>query len=105
MSVHVETPRNVRVSAVCPDGVDTAMVAGMAPDGRAKALVHSGGGLLTVDQVADAAVGMLGTSRVVRSLPSWRAVMMRFTSLTPSVTMKAEKVFLWDGRRRMRAKR
>jgi hypothetical protein len=85
--------------------VDTAMVAGMAPDGRAKALVHSGGALLTVDQVADAAVGMLGTSRVVRSLPSWRAVMMRFTSLTPSVTMKAEKVFLWDGRRRMRAKR
>lgn len=101
-SVHVETPRNVRVSALCPDGVDTEMVSAMQASGRAKALVHSGGGLLTVDQVADAAVGMLGTSRVVRSLPGWRGALMRFTSVTPSVSMKAERLFVWEGRRRMR---
>jgi NAD(P)-dependent dehydrogenase (short-subunit alcohol dehydrogenase family) len=34
-SVHVETPRNIRVHALCPDGVDTDMVAAMADGGRA----------------------------------------------------------------------
>jgi NAD(P)-dependent dehydrogenase (short-subunit alcohol dehydrogenase family) len=101
-SVHVETPRNIRVHAFCPDGVDTAMVAAMRDDGRAKALVHSGGGLLRVDEVADAAVGLLGTSRVVRSLPGWRAGLMRLTSVTPSLSMKGERLFVWEGRRRMR---
>jgi len=104
-SVQVETPRNVRVHALCPDGVDTEMVAAMEADGRAKALVHSGGGLLTVEEVADAAVGLLGASRVVRSLPGWRAGLMRFTSVTPSVSMRAEPLFLWEGRRRMRVRR
>jgi NAD(P)-dependent dehydrogenase (short-subunit alcohol dehydrogenase family) len=104
-SVHVETPRNIRVHALCPDGVDTDMVAAMADGGRAKALVHSGGGLLTVDEVADAAMGLLGTSRVVRSLPGWRAGLIRFTSVTPSASMRAEPLFLWLGRRQMRARR
>jgi hypothetical protein len=27
---------------------------------------------------------------------------MHFTSFTPSVSMKAERLFLWEGRRRMR---
>ena len=103
-SVHVETPPNVRVHALCPDGVDTAMVDGMRSDGRAKALVHSGGRLLTVGETAAAAVELVGSSRVVRSVPAWRAGLMRATSLSPSVTMKGERLFLWEGRRRMRAK-
>ena len=101
-SVHVEAGRSVRVHAVCPDGVDTAMVDAMDPNGKAKALVHSGGALLTVEQVAAEAVALIGSSRVVRSLPGWRAGMMRFTSLTPSVSMKGEKLFVWQGRRAMR---
>jgi len=102
MSVHVESPRNVRVHALCPDGVATAMVDAMKDDGRAKALVHSGGRLLSAEEAAEAAVGLVGTTRVVRSLPGWRSGLMRFTSLTPSVSMRAEKLFLWEGRRRMR---
>jgi NAD(P)-dependent dehydrogenase (short-subunit alcohol dehydrogenase family) len=101
-SVEVETPRNVHIHALCPDGVDTPMVDAMRHDGRAKALVHSGGRLLTAEETAQAAVDLLGTKRVVRSLPTWRSVLMRFTSLTPSVSMKAERAFLWEGRRRMR---
>jgi short-subunit dehydrogenase len=92
----------VHVHALCPDGVDTPMVEAMRHDGRAKALVHSGGRLLTAEETAQAAVDLLGTKRVVRSLPTWRSVLMRFTSLTPSVSMKAERAFLWEGRRRMR---
>lgn len=101
-SVHVETPENIRVHALCPDGVATAMVEAMKADGMAKALVHSGGALLGVDEVAEAAVGLVGTNRVVRSVPGWRAGLMRFTSVTPSVSMKGLNIFLWDGRRAMR---
>ncbi len=101
-SVQVETPKHVRVHALCPDGVDTPMVEAMADHGRAKALVHSGGRLLTAEEAAEAAVSLVGTSRVVLSVPSWRAGLMRFTSVTPSISMRAEKLFLWEGRRRMR---
>lgn len=104
-SVQVETPKNVRVHALCPDGVDTPMVEAMADHGRAKALVHSGGRLLTAEETAQAAVSLVGTSRVVLSVPTWRAGLMRFTSVTPSISMKAEKLFLWEGRRRMRRTR
>jgi hypothetical protein len=78
------------------------MVDAMKHDGRAKALVHSGGRLLTAEETARAAVGLVGSSRVVRSVPGWRAGLMHFTSFTPSVSMKAERIFLWEGRRRMR---
>jgi NAD(P)-dependent dehydrogenase (short-subunit alcohol dehydrogenase family) len=101
-SVHLETPANIRVRAVCPDGVDTDMVAAMRDDGRAKALVHSGGGLLGTEEVADAVARLLDSPRVVRSLPAWRAGLMRLTALTPTVSMKGEGLFLWEGRRRMR---
>ncbi|HEU4513730.1 MAG TPA: SDR family oxidoreductase [Nocardioidaceae bacterium] len=104
-SVQVETPKHVRVHALCPDGVDTPMVEAMADHGRAKALVHSGGRLLTAEEAAEAAVSLVGTSRVVLSVPSWRAGLLRFTSVTPSISMKAEKLFLWEGRRRMRRAR
>jgi NAD(P)-dependent dehydrogenase (short-subunit alcohol dehydrogenase family) len=102
MSVHVESHKKVRVHALCPDGVATAMVDAMKPQGRAKALVHSGSRLLLVEEAAAAAVDLLGSKRVVRSVPAWRAGLLRFTSVTPSVSMKAEKLFVWEGRRRMR---
>jgi NAD(P)-dependent dehydrogenase (short-subunit alcohol dehydrogenase family) len=43
MSVDAETPPRVRVHAVCPDGVQTAMLDGQDPGGLGSALVHSGG--------------------------------------------------------------
>jgi len=89
MSVNAETPPGVRVHALCPDGVDTDMVAGMDPDGVAKKLVHSGGGLLRVDTVAAAAVGLLDSSRVVRTLPAWRGGLIRVSALTPSRAVAA----------------
>ena len=87
-SVNAEVPRNVRVHAVCPDGVATDMVAAMRPDGVAKALVHSGGGLLTAESVAAEAVALIGSSRVVRTLPGWRGALVRATALAPSVSMR-----------------
>ena len=97
--VDTETPRSVRVHALCPDGVDTDMVAAMRPDGLAKALVHSGGGLLTVDAVADQAVALIGTRRVVRTVPAWRGGVVRATALVPSVAATGIPVFRALGRR------
>lgn len=101
-SVNTETPRNVRVHAVCPDGVDTEMVVAMKPDGLAKQLNHSGGGLLTVESVAAEAVALLGTSRVVRSLPGWRGGLVRTSAMAPSIAMKGLPLFTWLGRRAIR---
>ena len=101
-SLNVEVPAGVRVHAVCPDGVDTAMVAGMRPDGLAKALVHSGGRLLTADEVAAEAVGLIGSRRVVRTLPPWRGGLIRFGALAPATSAGGFRVFEAVGRRVMR---
>lgn len=101
MSTALEAPRQVGVHVLCPDGVDTAMVAAMPQHSVAKALVHSGGGLLTVDEVAEAAVSLIGSRRVVRSLPGWRGPVVRIGAVIPSRSGGAFKVFELVGRRVM----
>ena len=101
MSVALEAPKGVRVHAVCPDGVDTEMVRVMRDDGRAKALVHSGGRLLTVDEVAEEVVAMIGSRRVLRTLPGWRAPLIRIGHFLPSQSRGAFKAFELVGRRVM----
>ena len=101
-SASVEAPPGVRLHALCPDGVDTEMVAAMRPDGPAKAIVHSSGRLLDVEEVADAVVGMVGSRRVVRTLPTWRAPLIRVGSLVPSQTRGGFRLFELLGRRVMR---
>jgi NAD(P)-dependent dehydrogenase (short-subunit alcohol dehydrogenase family) len=93
--------RGIRVHAICPDGVDTKLVADMDHSGQGAALIHSGGPLLTTAQIAEHAVGMLGTHRVVRTVPAWRGGMMRLSAVAPSVLMRLEPVLRWEGRRRM----
>ena len=88
--------------ALCPDGVATAMVDAMAPDGRGQALVASGGRLLEVDEVATAAVGLIGGRRVVRAVPSWRGGLLRFSSVTPGASMRLEPLMRWDGKRALK---
>lgn len=100
-SAAVEAARGVRVHALCPDGVDTAMVAAMDPRGAARAIVHSSGRLLTVDETADAAVALVGSRRVVRTLPAWRAPLIRVGSLLPSQSGPAYRLFELLGRRVM----
>ncbi|MBC9734371.1 SDR family NAD(P)-dependent oxidoreductase [Nocardioides marmotae] len=101
-SVSLEAPRGVRVHALCPDGVDTTLVAEMRPDGLAKRLVSSGGHLLSVEETAQAAVDLVGSRRVVRTLPGWRGAAMRVGQLAPSLSGPALAVFAAQGRRRLR---
>ncbi len=101
MSVSLETAAGVRVHAVCPDGVDTDLLASMRADGRAKAMAHSGGRLLTADEVAEAAVALIGSRRVVRTLPVWRSPLVRAAALAPSLSGGAFDAFEAIGRRVM----
>jgi NAD(P)-dependent dehydrogenase (short-subunit alcohol dehydrogenase family) len=102
-SVNLETPRNVRVHALCPDGVATPMLEGMV-GGKGEKLVRSGGRVLTVDEVAEAAVGMVGSRRVVRTLPVWRGGVMRAGSLAPSQAGPAMRLFAAQGSLRLKRK-
>lgn len=97
--------QGVRVHAICPDGVDTQLLEQMDPEGQGLALVHSGGRMLTTAEVANAAVGLLGTHRVVRTVPAWRGGLMRMSSTAPSVMMRLEPVLRLQGRWRMRRAR
>lgn len=99
MSVSAEAGRNVRVHTICPDGVQTALLDGQDKAGLGSQLVHSGGRILTVDEAADAAVGLVGSRRVVRSLPAWRGALARSTTLVPSVAKHAAPLFAARGRR------
>jgi hypothetical protein len=69
---------------------------------QAKALVHSGGGLLGVEEVAAAAVGLIGSRRVVRTLPGWRAPLIRLGAFIPSRTKGLFRLFELLGRRVMK---
>jgi NAD(P)-dependent dehydrogenase (short-subunit alcohol dehydrogenase family) len=99
MSVDAETPRNLRVHAVCPDGVQTAMLDAQTPGGLGNALVHSGGRILTVDEVAQEAVDLVGSNRVVLSIPRWRGGVIRTAALAPSIAKKGTGLFAAQGRR------
>ncbi|MGA8848031.1 MAG: SDR family oxidoreductase [Nocardioides sp.] len=102
MSVAIEAPRGVRVHAILPDGVATPMVDAMDPGGLAKALVSSGGHLLSVEEIAEAAVGLLGSRRVLRTVPPWRGAVMRGSSLAPSWAAGGMALFAVQGRRALR---
>ncbi|MFC7360964.1 SDR family NAD(P)-dependent oxidoreductase [Nocardioides astragali] len=100
-SVNAETPGRVRVHALCPDGADTAMLAAQDPAGLGSQLVHSAR-ILTVTEVAQAAVSLVGSRRVVQTLPAWRGGVVRTTTLAPGVFQHAAGLFAAQGRRAMR---
>ncbi len=101
MSVSAEVPHGVRVHAVCPDGVQTALLDGQDPAGTGAALTHSGGRILTVEETADAAVALVGSRRVIRTVPVWRGAVSRVSALTPSLAKPAAVLFVAQGRRRL----
>lgn len=101
-SVAIEAPAGVGVHAILPDGVATPMVAAMDEAGLAKALVSSGGGLLSVEEIAEAAVGLMGSRRVLRTVPAWRGAAMRGSALVPSLASGGMALFAAQGRRALR---
>jgi NAD(P)-dependent dehydrogenase (short-subunit alcohol dehydrogenase family) len=72
----------IRVHAVCPDAVDTPMVRERQDEPDA-AIIFSSGGLLQPEQVAERAVALLDSNRVVLTFPRYRAWIARATGMAP----------------------
>lgn len=101
-SLSVELKKDkILVHAVCPDGVDTKMVADMHQDGQARELIGSGT-FLQPAQVAHTLVGMFGSRRVYRTLPASRGVLMRVASVAPGPFMRGEPILRRMGRRKVK---
>jgi NAD(P)-dependent dehydrogenase (short-subunit alcohol dehydrogenase family) len=92
----------IRVHALCPDGADTPMLQERAGD-REAAIIWSGSRLLTAEEVADRAVALLDSHRIVLALPRHRAVLVRALGLTPSIGVRLGEPLRRLGERRRSA--
>lgn len=91
----------IRVHAICPDGVSTAMVESMDAGGDVRAALAAGV-MLTPTQVALELVGMFGTGRVYKTVPAWRGAIGRTASLAPRAAVHLDPWVRRLGARRLR---
>jgi short-subunit dehydrogenase len=91
----------IHVSTICPDGIDTDMVKGVAHD-QGSAIIFSGGDLLSADKVADLVVGVLDSHQMVLLHPFHRGMMARLFAPFPEVGMKVLAGLKKLGERRRR---
>lgn len=91
----------IRAQVLCPDAADTKMVrdASLSPD---SAILHSAPRLLDPGEVADAAMKLLGSRRIVRGMPQWRALTIRLAAPVPTLGLPALRFLRWAGERRRR---
>jgi NAD(P)-dependent dehydrogenase (short-subunit alcohol dehydrogenase family) len=76
--------RKIAVSALCPDAIKGDMTNAVAHDDKA-GLLFSAGKLLTLDEVADAAVELVDKPKLVKMLPAYRAAMVHALRPFPRV--------------------
>lgn len=93
----------IKVSAVCPDGIDTDMVSSQRGNERA-GIVFASQQLLTVDEVAGAVLGLVDKPRLAISVPRSRAALAHAMRPFPEVSLKLLRPFLWFGERQRRRK-
>ncbi len=91
----------VRVHALCPDAADTDLVRGVRHE-RDSALLFSAGRLLTAEEVAERAVGLLDSKRIVLAVPRTRGAIARFSGMAPRVGLALERPVKRKGDRRRR---
>lgn len=91
--------RPIRVRALCPDVVDTSLVSSVAHR-PSSALLFTGTRLLSVDEVVDAGMGMLGSRRAMRTVPGWRAALQRASAALPGFARVAVPLVARMGERR-----
>jgi short-subunit dehydrogenase len=91
--------RKVDVSVLCPDAIAGDMTREVAHD-AASALLFSSGKLLSLDEVADAAVELLDRPKLVRTLPAHRAALIHLARPFPSIGLPILQQLAKLGRRR-----
>ena len=90
----------IHLSAVCPDGIWTPMLADKLDDPDAAGSFS--GTLLTAEQVAPRIAGLLDRPRPVLTIPRWRGAMLRFFDAYPSLALRLLPMLMRDAQRRQR---
>ena len=93
--------RRVHVSALCPDAIAGDMTKSVAHD-PAAGILFSASQQLTLDHVADTAVGLLDHPQLVKSLPTFRAAMSHLFRPFPGIGLPLLEQFAKLGRRRQK---
>ncbi len=90
--------KGIHLSAVCPDGIWTPMLADKLDDPDAAGSFS--GTLLTAEQVAPRIAALLDHPRPVLTIPRWRGAMLRFFDAFPSLALRLLPLLMRDAQRR-----
>lgn len=90
--------KGIHLSAVCPDGIFTPMLADKLDDPSAAGSFS--GTLLTAEQVAPRIAGLLDRPRPVLTIPRWRGVVVRLFDAFPSLAIRITPWLMRDAERR-----
>lgn len=91
--------KRIDVSALCPDAIAGDMTDAVAHDAAA-GLLFSSRQLLSLEAVADAAVALVDTPRLIRAIPAYRAALSYLLSPFPALGLPLLERFARAGRRR-----
>jgi NAD(P)-dependent dehydrogenase (short-subunit alcohol dehydrogenase family) len=91
----------IKVSAVCPDGIDTDMVRNVRGSKEA-GIVFASPKLLTVEEVSAVVIDLVDKPRLAVSVPRSRGVLAHVLRPFPTLGLQALKPFLWFGERQRR---
>lgn len=90
----------IHVSAVCPDGIWTPMIADRLDD--PDAAPSFSGQLLRAEEVALKVVTLLDHPKPVLAIPRWRGAVVRLLDAFPGLATRLMPLFMADARRRQR---
>ncbi|HSN84439.1 MAG TPA: SDR family NAD(P)-dependent oxidoreductase [Polyangiales bacterium] len=88
----------VKVSAVCPDAIDTDMVRNVKTSKEAD-LVFASAKLLTAPEVAGVVIDLVERPRLAVSVPRGRGALAHALRPFPELGLRALKPFFWFGQR------
>jgi NAD(P)-dependent dehydrogenase (short-subunit alcohol dehydrogenase family) len=89
----------ISLHVVCPDGADTDMTRERA-DEPDSAIIWSAPRMLSAEEVAGAAVGLLDSKRLVLALPRWRGVAARAATLAGRPALHTSEFLRKQGERK-----
>jgi NAD(P)-dependent dehydrogenase (short-subunit alcohol dehydrogenase family) len=92
--------KGIHLSAVCPDGIWTPMLADKLDDPDAAGSFS--GTLLTAEQVAPRIAALLDRPRPVLTIPRWRGAVVRILDAFPSLALRLTPWLMRDAERRQR---
>ncbi|MGZ5385987.1 MAG: SDR family NAD(P)-dependent oxidoreductase [Solirubrobacterales bacterium] len=93
--------KGIHVSALCPDGIWSPMLAAKLDDPDAAA--SWSGVMLTPEQVAARVEKLLDKPRPLTTIPRWRGAFVRLFDAFPRLALRLTPLVLADARRRQRA--